>query len=163
MTLRTINKDVTFHNPFKLADLDEVLPAGVYATETEEELLDSLSFTAYRRVRSIIQLQPKSTTTSIRRSMSIDPEELDAALLSDEMATASRNKKSVEGRTMKSDEYFVTGMRPSSTTRQLLNGGFVSEQDAEVYLQRRLREGCRDIVIQRNLREPALGESQPRR
>ena len=39
-----------FSRPFRLRGWKEPHPAGVYALETEEALIDGLSFIAYRRV-----------------------------------------------------------------------------------------------------------------
>ena len=44
MTIRTSEKTVTFRNPFVIGGFDEVLPAGVYSVETDEELLEGISF-----------------------------------------------------------------------------------------------------------------------
>ena len=44
MTTRTTKKTVTFAKPFTLSPLDEVLEPGDYDVETDEELLDGLSF-----------------------------------------------------------------------------------------------------------------------
>ena len=87
MTLRSIHTNVAFSNPFNLAGLDEELPAGIYAIETEEELLEGVSFPVYRRVNTTIQLQPVSSNHTTRRAMSIDPVELDAALSRDKTLT----------------------------------------------------------------------------
>jgi hypothetical protein len=57
MTTRTSRKTVTFTRPFFLSGIDEVRPAGTYAVETDEELLQALSFPAYRRVATWIRLQ----------------------------------------------------------------------------------------------------------
>jgi len=89
MTLRTTQKDVTFQKPFSLAGLEEVLPAGVYVVDTEEELIEGLSFTAYQRTNTTIHLQPKSADSAIKRSMTLSPTELEAALLRDMEAPSS--------------------------------------------------------------------------
>ena len=47
MTVRTTSKTVTFAHPFNLSGVDEVQPAGTYAVETDEELLQTLSIPAY--------------------------------------------------------------------------------------------------------------------
>jgi hypothetical protein len=60
MTTRTSKKTVTFRRPFVLGGFDEVLPAGAYSVETDEELLEGISFPAYRRVLTVIHLQAKS-------------------------------------------------------------------------------------------------------
>src|SRR5690348_5954080 len=49
MISRTISKTVTFARPFRLDGLNAIQPAGSYVVETDEELLQALSFPAYRR------------------------------------------------------------------------------------------------------------------
>ena len=50
MTMRTTNKTVTFHRPFRLKGVDGVLPPADYRVVTDEEIIEGLSFVAYRRV-----------------------------------------------------------------------------------------------------------------
>lgn len=83
MTIRTIQTTVTFMRPFVLAGLGEEQPAGTYGIETDEERLEGLSFSAYRRVQTLIHLHPKTGNPSLTQTMRIDPEALDAALQRD--------------------------------------------------------------------------------
>lgn len=85
MTVRTSKKTVTFRRPFVLGDFDEVLPAGAYSVETDEELLEGISFPAWRRKLALIELQTKSGNPGLARILTIDPNELDAALERDRM------------------------------------------------------------------------------
>jgi hypothetical protein len=80
VTIRTTTKVVTFTRPFVLSGLDEVQSAGSYEVETDEELLESLSFQAYRRILTLIRLPARPAHPGMTRSVSIDPAELDAAL-----------------------------------------------------------------------------------
>jgi len=84
MTIRTSKKTVTFRKPFVLGGFDEVLPAGAYSVETDEELLEGVSFPAYRRKLTVIRLRAKSNNPGLTRSLTIDPNELDAALKRDQ-------------------------------------------------------------------------------
>jgi len=77
MTIRTTKKTVIFTNSFTLGDFGEILPPGSYNVETDEELLEGVSFHAYRRTLSLIHLPAKS---GLSRTLTIDPNELDAAL-----------------------------------------------------------------------------------
>ena len=56
MTGRTTRTSVTFSRPFSLSDLDGIQPAGTYRIQTLDVTLDSLSFLAYRRVSTTIEL-----------------------------------------------------------------------------------------------------------
>ncbi len=80
MTTRTSRKTVTFRRPFVLSGFDEVLPAGAYTVETDEELLEGMSFPAYRRILTVIHLHARSGRPGLTRTLTIDPNELDAAL-----------------------------------------------------------------------------------
>ena len=80
MTTRTSKSTVTFKRPFVLDGFDEVFSPGVYNVETDEELLEGLSFLAYRRVANVIQLHSKSDRPGRTQALTIDPNQLDAAL-----------------------------------------------------------------------------------
>ena len=84
MTIRTTRTTVTFRRAFVLAGLDEEQPAGVYDVETDEERMEGLSFSAYRRVQTLIHLHPKTGNPTLIQTMKIDPDELDAALQRDQ-------------------------------------------------------------------------------
>ncbi len=86
MTIRTSTDTVTFKRPFVLGGFDEELSAGTYSVETDEELLDGLSFPAYRRILTMIRLHAKSGHPGLTRTLTIDPKELDAALKRDQAA-----------------------------------------------------------------------------
>ncbi|MEQ8806735.1 MAG: hypothetical protein RLO05_12055 [Rhodospirillales bacterium] len=83
MTLRTTQTTVNFDRPFVLGDFDEELPAGNYTVETDEELLQGVSFPVYRRVRVVIHLQRDKHAPGRSRTLTIDPHDLDAALARD--------------------------------------------------------------------------------
>jgi hypothetical protein len=83
MAKRTTSKIVTFTKPFVLADFDEVLPAGNYVVDTEENLIDGLSFAAYFRSTPTIYLPSASANPGLWRTMNVDPKELDMALTRD--------------------------------------------------------------------------------
>jgi hypothetical protein len=83
MTMRTSRKSVTFRRPFSLSGLDEMQPAGTYTVETNEELLESLSFPAWRRTATVILLRPQGGAAGIGQDVEIDPSELEAVEGSD--------------------------------------------------------------------------------
>lgn len=83
MTTRTVERTVTFSRPFALNGLDEVLPAGDYSVETEEELIGGISHAGYRRTSTVLRLPAKSGPSYLTRALNVDPDELDAALARD--------------------------------------------------------------------------------
>lgn len=86
MTQRTSRKTVTFGRDFVVGDFDEVLPAGDYVVETEEELLEGLSFPAYRRILTLLHLRTAPGRTGLGATLTIDPAALEAALERDRAA-----------------------------------------------------------------------------
>lgn len=78
MTMRTTSKIVTFHRPFHLKGVDHLLPPADYRVVTDEELIEELSFMAYRRVATSIFVSAPSG--SAIEMAAIDPLELEAAL-----------------------------------------------------------------------------------
>ncbi|CCB66513.1 hypothetical protein [Hyphomicrobium sp. MC1] len=55
MLERTMRKLVTFQRPFLLPGFEEPLGPGTYTVDTTEELIEGLSFVAYRRVSTTIE------------------------------------------------------------------------------------------------------------
>jgi len=84
LTIRTIKKTETFRRPFVLGGFDEVLPAGAYSVETDEELLEGISFPAYRRILTLIRLHAKPGHPGLTQTLTVDANEFDAALLRDQ-------------------------------------------------------------------------------
>jgi hypothetical protein len=82
MLTRASSRMVTFKHPFALSAMDWTQPAGSYLVETEEELLESLSFSAYRRIASSIRLPSPGNPVKVE-IVSLTPAELDAALARD--------------------------------------------------------------------------------
>ena len=85
MTTRITEKTVTFVRPFFLTALGEDQSAGAYLVETEEELLHEMSFPVYRRIATRIYLHAPGDDR-VTGIATVDPEELDAALLKDSQA-----------------------------------------------------------------------------
>jgi hypothetical protein len=57
MTMRSTRSTVTFSNPFTLSGYPGELPAGDYEVLVEEELLQGLSFEAYRRTATYLTVR----------------------------------------------------------------------------------------------------------
>ena len=100
MTKRTRKDVVTFRKPFVLDGFDEVLPAGAYSVETDEEQLAGLSFLAYRRTSVVIRLHPDPAHPGRRQTLVVDPNALDAALEHDLMHEDTPNQDSTAGMTV---------------------------------------------------------------
>ena len=83
MTIRTTRKTVTFRRPFSLSAIDEVQPSGTYTVDTDEELIDGLSFLAYRRVATLLHLRSTSSRVGVTELVTVNPLELEAALKTD--------------------------------------------------------------------------------
>jgi hypothetical protein len=79
MIARSLSKTVVFNRPFLLKGIDRTLPAGSYRVVTDEELLDGISFAAYRRVATMIFV-PAAPGASSGEMVTIDPLDLQAAL-----------------------------------------------------------------------------------
>lgn len=80
MTTRTSEKTVTFARPFFLGEFDDALPAGAYVVETVEELLEGISFRAYRRTLTLLHHRPESGRGGLVETFTVEPAELEAAL-----------------------------------------------------------------------------------
>ncbi len=80
MTERIVRKNITFDHPFLLAGVQGAQPPGVYEIETVEEQLDGLSFVAYRRLSTTIELRADRRSSQSRQVTMIDPIDLVAAL-----------------------------------------------------------------------------------
>lgn len=105
MTIRTSENIVTFRRPFVLSGFDEELPAGAYSVETEEELLEGISFPAYRRVLVLIHLHPKPGHPGVSQTLSIDPNDVDAALKRDQaLAESPPSGSGCESRDAQADD-----------------------------------------------------------
>jgi hypothetical protein len=78
MLTRTLRKNVVFAHPFRLAGIGRVLPAGDYRVVTDEELLEGLSFAAYRRVSTLIFVPAQRGGAGVEM-VSVDPSDLQAA------------------------------------------------------------------------------------
>jgi hypothetical protein len=77
MTTRTTEKTITFHQPFCLKGVDRELPPADYRVVTDEELIEGLSFPAYRRVSTAIFVPAPSG--SAVEMVPIDPLDLQVA------------------------------------------------------------------------------------
>jgi hypothetical protein len=82
MLTRTKRTPVVFKHPFPLKGSGGLQPAGTYTVEIEEELLEGLSFPAYRRVSTTITRQA-TRAGALVQAIPVDPRELAEAQAAD--------------------------------------------------------------------------------
>lgn len=56
METRTIVRQVVFREPFRLAGMEELHPAGAYTVRTEQEMLDSLVCLGWRTMSASVEI-----------------------------------------------------------------------------------------------------------
>ena len=78
---RSLRESVTFDRPFFVAGADRQQPAGTYTIETIEELIEGLSFLAYRKVSTSIVLPLAGGGAGSYQLVRIDPAVVQAAFL----------------------------------------------------------------------------------
>jgi hypothetical protein len=79
MTTRTSQTIVTFRRTFVLDGCEGVWPSGSYVVETEEELLETVLHTAWKRTSTVIVLKKHGRI----EYWPINPDQLSNALLRD--------------------------------------------------------------------------------
>jgi hypothetical protein len=74
MTIRSRRETVTFQHPFRIRGVDRLLPPGAYEVVTDEEMIEGLSFAAFRRVATMIMVPaaPSSSTMEMISIGSVD-------------------------------------------------------------------------------------------
>jgi hypothetical protein len=76
---RTIRESVSFGKPFFVEGIDREQPAGTYTIETNEELIEGLSFVAYHRVSTSIALPLAGAGAGSHQVVPIGPAVVQAA------------------------------------------------------------------------------------
>jgi hypothetical protein len=79
MTARSQSKFVVFSHSFELKGVDRLLPPGEYRVLTDEEMIEELSFPAYRRVATMIFVPADCNHASSVEMVTIDPHDLQEA------------------------------------------------------------------------------------
>lgn len=88
MTGRTKRSTVHFDKPFALRGVEEIQPPGDYDIDQDEEMIDGISWIAYRRVATYIHLPARSSNQLTSQVLAIDYAELEAALRQDQEKAA---------------------------------------------------------------------------
>ncbi len=92
MQNRTRREDIVFKRPFMLKGWAEPQPAGAYAVDTEEELIEGLSFPAYRGVSTTITRQG-TPAGALVEAIPVDSRELAKARAADGAAGESAPRR----------------------------------------------------------------------
>ena len=71
MTTRSRRETITFRHPFRIKGIDRLLPAGGYEVITDEEMIEGLSFAAFRRVATMIMIPAEAPRSSMMEMISI--------------------------------------------------------------------------------------------
>ena len=79
MTTRSRRETITFRHPFQIKGMERSLPAGDYEIITDEEMIEGLSFAAYRRVATMIVVPAAPPRGSTMEMMSIGSVDLSDA------------------------------------------------------------------------------------
>lgn len=79
MAIRTTRTQVSFSAPFSLPEIDELLPAGTYEIETDDEVHEGNERRVYVRVATLLHLRGQGWS----RTVTINPDSLEAALRND--------------------------------------------------------------------------------
>jgi hypothetical protein len=88
MTIRSRREVVTFKHAFQIRGIDRQLPAGEYEVITDEEMIEGLSFAAYRRIATMI-IVPAAAARGSTEMVSIgsvdlsDAQRIDASAAND--------------------------------------------------------------------------------
>jgi len=77
---RSTRKTVEFPLPFSLRGCPQQLGAGVYLVETHEQLIESLSFSAYQRVKTFIHLHGAQGRPGVARTLEVSGDDVDDAI-----------------------------------------------------------------------------------
>lgn len=95
MNMRLSRSTVTFSNAFTLSGYPVELPAGDYEVLIEEELLQGLSFEAWRRTATYLKLRVRGSNAGHTELRSISQSDLKQALTRD----AAMNRNNIQDET----------------------------------------------------------------
>lgn len=81
---RSTESEIIFRRPFTLRAVGTALPAGTYRLIVDEEMLQGLSFPAWRRVATMLFTPALGQEGGPQQIFTVDGDELDAALQADQ-------------------------------------------------------------------------------
>ena len=91
MLTRSTRSMVTFFNDFMIGDSQQELPAGTYEIVVEEELLQGLSFEAYRRTATYLMVRGRGSNAGQTTMHMTTQEELEHAMACDRALSETTN------------------------------------------------------------------------
>ncbi|WP_286831693.1 MULTISPECIES: hypothetical protein [Kordiimonas] len=80
---RNYKTHIVFIHPFAIAGYKETLPAGTYRLDVEEERIEGLSFTAFKRKEVTLHLNQNPKRPGVSEMLTLAPHEIDAAMVWD--------------------------------------------------------------------------------
>lgn len=93
MTVRSSTSVVTFTHPFRISGYPDELPEGEYVVVVEEELLQGLSFEAYRRTGTYLSVKGRGQRADSSETRPIAQKALEAALDHDRTLAAKAARR----------------------------------------------------------------------
>ena len=91
MFKRSTRSMVTFSNDFTIGDNQRELPAGTYEIVVEEELIQGLSFEAYRRTAIYLMIRGRGSNAGQTTMQMTTKEELEHAIACDRALSDTTN------------------------------------------------------------------------
>ena len=89
MLSKTSESIVTFHHPFSIGNAISNHPAGSFRVMKEEELIEGLSYTAYRAVSISLQMPAIGARGAVQQFVEVSGHDLDVALDADSQMLAN--------------------------------------------------------------------------
>jgi hypothetical protein len=86
MATRSKETTLTFSNAFAFSEVDRPLPAGTYRVVVDQEEVLGISFLAFRRIATMLQVPALSAPSGPTEMFLVNRNELTAALETDRVA-----------------------------------------------------------------------------
>jgi hypothetical protein len=83
---RTTETEITFAHPFVLSSLIVPLEAGTYRLIVDEEEIEGLSFSAFRRTSTQLEIPSITTAIGTRQRLRVHYQDIETALAKDARA-----------------------------------------------------------------------------
>lgn len=83
---RTIETEITFIHPFVLNSFKMPLEAGTYRLIVDEEEIEGLSFSAFKRTSTQLEIPSIATAIGTRQRLQVSSQEIETALAKDARA-----------------------------------------------------------------------------